>query len=52
MDLETLISTNQSLIDTINEVMQIQKDGRQKRLEAEKTLAQMEQNLKEKLLSM
>ena len=52
VDLETLISTNQSLIDTINEVMQIQKDGRQKRLEAEKTLAQMEQNLKEKLLSM
>ncbi len=52
VDLETLISTNQSLIDTINEVMQIQKEGRQKRIEAEKTLAQMEQNLKEKLLSM
>ena len=52
VDLETLISTNQSLIDTINEVMQIQKEGRQKRIEAEKTIAQMEQNLKEKLLSM
>ncbi len=52
VDLETLVATNQSLIDTINEVMQIQKDGRQKRLEAEKTLAQMEQELKNKLLSM
>ena len=52
VDLETLVATNQSLIDTINEVMQIQKDGRQKRLEAERTLAQMEQDLKTKLLSM
>ena len=52
VDLETLVSTNQSLIDTINEVMQIQKEGRQKRMEAEKTLAQMEQDLKNKLLSM
>ncbi len=52
VDLETLVATNQSLIDTINEVMQIQQEGRQKRLEAERTLAQMEQDLKEKLLSM
>ena len=52
IDLETLVQTNQSLIDTINEVMQIQKDGRQKRLEAERTLAQMEQDLKTKLLDM
>ncbi len=52
VDLETLVATNQSLIDTINEVMQIQKDGRQKRLEAERTLAQMEQDLKTKLLDM
>ena len=52
MDLETLVATNQSLIDTINEVMQIQKDGRQKRMEAERTLAQMEQDLKTKLLIM
>ena len=52
VDLETLTATNQSLIDTINEVMRIQQEGRQKRSEAEKTLAQMENNLKEKLLSM
>ena len=52
IDLETLTATNQSLIDTINEVSRIQKEGRQKRLEAEKTLAQMEQELKQKLLTM
>ena len=52
IDLETLVSTNQSLIDTINEVARIQQEGRQKRAEAEKTLATMEKNLKEKLLTM
>ena len=52
IDMETLIATNQSLIDTINEVSRIQQEGRQKRAEAEKTLATMEKNLKEKLLTM
>ena len=52
IDMETLIATNQSLIDTINEVSRIQAEGRQKRAEAEKTLATMEKNLKEKLLTM
>ena len=52
IDLETLISTNQSLIDTINEVSRIQQEGRQKRAEAEKTLATMEKDLKQKLLTM
>ncbi len=52
IDLETLTSTNQSLIDTINEVARIQQEGRQKRAEAEKTLATMEKDLKAKLLSM
>ena len=50
IDIETLIETNQSLIDTINEVMAIQKDGHTKRIEAEKTLYRMEAELKEKLL--
>ncbi len=50
IDMETLVETNQSLIDTINEVMQIQRDGHQKRIEAEKTLYKMEAELKEKLL--
>ena len=52
IDLETLTATNQSLIDTINEVTRIQQEGRQKRLEAEKTLAAMERDLKQNLLSM
>ena len=51
VDIETLVATNQSLIDTIDEVMRIQKEGRQKRVEAEKTLAQMETTLKQKLLT-
>ena len=50
--METLVATNQSLIDTINEVTRIQQEGRQKRLEAEKTLANMEKDLKQKLLTM
>ena len=52
IDLETLVQTNQSLIDTINEVSRIQQEGRQKRAEAEKTLANMERDLKQKLLNM
>ena len=51
IDIDTLIETNQSLIDTINEVMQIQRDGHTKRMEAEKTLYRMEAELKQKLLS-
>lgn len=50
IDIETLVHTNQSLIDTINEVLVIQKQGRQQRLEAERTLQQMEETLKKKLL--
>ena len=50
IDIETLVETNQSLIDTINEVMQIQQEGRTKRIEAEKTLYQMETELKKKLI--
>ncbi len=50
IDIDTLVQTNQSLIDTINEVMNIQSEGRAKRIEAEKTMAQMETELKQKLL--
>lgn len=52
VDMETLTATNQSLIDTITEVSRIQQEGRQKRLEAEKSLAGMEAQLKQKLLEM
>lgn len=50
VDIETLVQTNQSLIDTINEVMKIQFEGHAKRIEAEKTLYQMENELKRQLL--
>ena len=50
VDIETLVETNQSLIDTINEVMKIQSEGHTKRIEAEKTLYQMENELKRQLL--
>lgn len=52
IDLETLTQTNQSLIDTINEVMKIQDEGRVKRVEAEKALVVMEDELKKKLLEL
>ena len=52
IDMETLVATNQSLIDTIDEVKRIQQEGRTKRFEAEKQLAEMEKTLKQKLLEM
>ena len=52
IDMETLTQTNQSLIDTIDEVIRIQKEGREKRAEAEKNLSEMEAELKKKLLTM
>ena len=51
IDIETLTETNQSLIDTITEVMTIQKEGHAKRVEAEKQLYRMEAELKQKLLN-
>ena len=48
--METLKATNESLISTLDEVMQIQQEGRQKRAEAERGLREMEQELKAKLL--
>ena len=52
IDLDTLVQTNQSLIDTINEVMKIQDDGRAQRLDAEQKMAAMEAELKQKLLEL
>ena len=49
-DIETLKQTNESLIKTLDEVMQIQKDGRQKRMEAEQEMRRMETERKNKLL--
>ncbi len=50
IDIETLVTTNQALIDTINEVLVIQENGRKARREAEHTLQEMETELKKKLL--
>lgn len=50
MDLETLQNTNAKLIQTFDEVMQIQKEGREKRLQAEQSMMQMENELKKKML--
>ena len=52
VDMETLKATNESLISTLDEVMNIQREGRQKRLEAEAGLRSMEQELKTKLLAL
>ena len=50
IDIETLQETNNELIATLDEVLVIQKEGKQKRLEAEKELARIEQELHNKLL--
>ena len=50
VDMETLRATNESLISTLDEVMNIQREGRQKRQEAEEGLRSMERELKTKLL--
>ncbi len=50
VDIETLQNTNAKLIQTFDEVMQIQKEGREKRLQAEQSMMQMENELKKKML--
>ena len=52
VDIETLRHTNEALISTLDEVMAIQEDGRAKRLAAEQELADIENQLKEKMLQM
>ena len=51
VDIDTLKMTNESLINTLDEVMRIQTEGRQKRQEAEVELRRIENELKEKLLT-
>ena len=50
VDIETLKHTNESLISTLDEVLQIQTEGAQKRKEAEAELRKIEGELKQKLL--
>ena len=52
VDMETLRKTNESLISTLDEVARIQDEGRTKRREAEAELANLERELKDKLLTM
>lgn len=52
VDIDTLRITNESLISTLDEVMRIQTEGRQKRKEAEIELNRIENELKNKLLEM
>ena len=50
VDMETLRDTNQKLIQTFDEVLQIQQEGREKRAAAEREMMEMEAELKQKLL--
>ena len=52
VDIETLTYTNRTLIETMDEVLKIQRDGRQKRVEAERQLHDIEDQLKRKLLEL
>ena len=50
VEIETLKATNEALISTLDEVMRIQEEGRQKRREAEVEMQRLESELKNKLL--
>ncbi len=50
VDIETLKQTNESLISTLDEVVRIQAEGRQKRQEAEVELRRIEGELRDRLL--
>ena len=52
VDIETLKTTNEALISTLDEVMTIQNQGREKRKEAENELRGIEEQLKNKLLEL
>ena len=52
VDLETLRHTNQQLMDSLDEVLRIQREGAEKRRQAEAELVRIEGELKEKLLSL
>lgn len=52
VDIETLKSTNQTLINTLDEVLKIQNEGREKRKNAEVELQKIEKEMRDKLLDM
>lgn len=52
IDIETLQKTQQDLVETLEETLKIQQEGRSKRREAEQQLTHMESELKDRLLSL
>ena len=52
VDIETLQTTNQTLISTLDEVLKIQEEGREKRRNAEVELQKLEGEMREKLLEL
>ena len=52
VNVETLQQTNKDIIETLDKVLEIQANGRVKRLEAEKELVNIEQELKSKMLEL
>ncbi len=52
VEVETLKATNEQLISTLDEVLKIQTEGRQKRKEAEAELKKIEDEMKKKLINM
>lgn len=52
VDIETLKTTNQTLMTTLDEVMKIQEEGRARRQSAEEDLQKIENEMREKLLEM
>ena len=52
VDIETLQTTNQTLISTLDEVLKIQQEGRAKRASAEVELAKLESDMRKKLLEL
>lgn len=52
VDMETLKTTNESLISTLDEVMRIQEEGKEKRKAAEEEMQRLEGELKQKLLEL
>ena len=52
MDIETLQKTQNDLVETIQQTLQIQREGKEKRRAAEVELGHMEADLKQRLLEL
>ncbi|WP_341776653.1 toxic anion resistance protein [Staphylococcus simulans] len=52
VDIETLKSTHENIIETVKQTLQIQAEGREKRQQAEQELQHLEADMKERLLTM